>query len=770
MNLIGAFIRYLIFATALTPIVVFRFLPFPYNFSQALFFRVAVEVIVILFLVYIWLAYQKGQLGSLWLGKFKAMIRNSLFRVVLVFLGSAFFSTVLANNTYYAFWGNAERGEGFYGLAHYFLFIMVAILFLKKEDWISFFKISLVVGFLMVLCAWFQYWGVTNFSFVLTQEGRPGSFLGNPAFLSEYLILLVAFSGIVFYYSFRSRIWRYLSALLVAIIIPTLFISNTRGALVGLLAGLIFWLLLIITKGRQYLVVRRVALGFLVAVIFGMGTFWATRQAPVWQEVPGLSRLAEIGVSDSSVQTRLIALGVSWQAFKERPLLGWGLENYKVAYNKYYNPEYARYEAAWFDRAHNKVAEMGVTQGLVGLLSYLAIFVVLFYLFFKKRFFLDSGGGGWDKKSDQAKKVEGKNNKIGLGLGLILSAVLVAYFVQNLFLFDTPVSGFMFFSIMAFVAGMSGAAESEIDIGLKKSINPNARRSFFLRRLILGLLVLTAIIVVFYSLYFYNYIPARQSWIYRRAADTGVGEKIVDDSPRFLEPYNFIQPTLRFQLLETSSKGNILRDPVFTPLVSLAIESMEEVVKREPDYEPRELIILAETYNEKGKDDPELLKKSEGYLRKALILSPRRQDIFYILAFTLAGQGRFEEAVGVAREAVALDSGVGKAHYNLGLELALAGQDHWDEAEKELGVALDINFVGNHFRGFTEEDYKNIVIIYKKMLEVYIPKRDEERVLRIVKRLKQVDLTFGEDMDIIADLVQKNQWDILIASLNSEGN
>ena len=69
-------------------------------------------------------------------------------------------------------------------------------------------------------------------------------------------------------------------------------------------------------------------------------------------KIPGLNRLAQtkiLDVNDPSTQFRLITWKLSWNAFKEKPIFGWP-ENYLVAYEKYYDPEYAVYGESWLDR------------------------------------------------------------------------------------------------------------------------------------------------------------------------------------------------------------------------------------------------------------------------------------------------------------------------------------------------------------------------------------------------------------------------------------
>ena len=215
-----------------------------------------------------------------------------------------------------------------------------------------------------------------------------------------------------------------------------------------------------------------------------------------------------------------------------------------------------------------------------------------------------------------------------------------------------------------------------------------------------------------------------------------------------------------------------MRNPEFDPLSNLAIESLEEVVKKNPGYKPQNYILLAEAYTEKGKDNPKLLKIAENYLRQALNLSPKRQELYYLLAFNLSGQGRLKESVELNRVAVNLSPKVAKAHYNLGLSLTLAGQDNWDEAEGEFGRALEIGLI-NPATIVIESDYTNIAIALEEMLSTYILNRDKERTVSVAGKLKIVyfnlrhDPVLIESLDEIVKLAREEKWNELLDILNN---
>ncbi|TSC82652.1 MAG: Uncharacterized protein G01um101420_175 [Parcubacteria group bacterium Gr01-1014_20] len=759
MNSHLAFIKYILFSTALSPLVVFSVLPFPYNSSKVIFLNAVIEVALAAFILYGF--FNKWNLRSLISGagfNFLKTLKHPLFVAVLVLFSSITISTFFAYNQFKAFWSMPERGDGFYSLSHYLIFFVLTTLLFLRDDWQKFFKVSVVVAAIVIFFAWMQFFGSEIFPFFLKASTRPGSSFDNPAYLASYLVFILAIATMTAFWARRGSFWRFFGMTVATLSLITIFVANVRGVILGVVSGLVFFVLAFCFKNRSAKL-KRVGIIILASILLFTFIFVASRKAVIWQSIPGLDRLATVSLDDSSAKTRLIALGSSFAAFKERPILGWGLENYNVAYNKHYNPTYAQYEETWFDRAHNKLAEMAVTQGAFGVLAYLMVFFTVFFVIFRKvaadRDGAQKGLMSQDKRGDSG----------GLAL-LVLAATTLAHFVQNIFLFDTPVGHLMFFSTVGFILFLTKDRDFEnrnLDLS-----PPNP--PWFHALNVLGILI---VLIIFFNLYFYAFVPYRQALAFRGALATKSSEEIALKSKSFLEPYNYFQSAIRFQFLEAVVASD-LRKPESKPVADKAVQAMEDLIEKEPSYDPRYYIFLGEAYNIKGKDDPVFLKKSEFYLREALKLAPRRQDIYYLLAYSLAGQGRSDEAVGLMRGVVALSPNVARAHYNLGLELAIHGQDNWEEVEVEFGKALDIGFV-NHMaldigtvsQGWIGVDYYNMEIIYKQMLSVYVPARDKVRVVRIAERLKQInsDPVILSDLDSVKRLAEDGAWDVLIKSL-----
>ena len=104
--------------------------------------------------------------------------------------------------------------------------------------------------------------------------------------------------------------------------------------------------------------------------------------------MPVIGRLLRVSIFDRSVQSRLWVWQTAYEGWKERPLLGWGPENFtKVFNNRFDIRHFVPDEPSdtWYDRAHSVFFDYLVETGIFGLLSYLGIFAVFYWQFIKSQ-------------------------------------------------------------------------------------------------------------------------------------------------------------------------------------------------------------------------------------------------------------------------------------------------------------------------------------------------------------------------------------------------
>jgi len=133
-------LKYLLYAAAFVPLVIFSQFLSPFHFGKVIIFRSIVEVMAVFYLILV--------------------IKNRKFlppRNVLlyIFAGWTLFfgiTTLTSVNPYLSFWGSLERMGGWWTFLHYFVYFVILIsIFRAKEDWARLLKVTVFVGVLSAL-------------------------------------------------------------------------------------------------------------------------------------------------------------------------------------------------------------------------------------------------------------------------------------------------------------------------------------------------------------------------------------------------------------------------------------------------------------------------------------------------------------------------------------------------------------------------------------------------------------------------------------------
>jgi O-antigen ligase len=412
---------------------------FPFIGGKDYFFRFSVELALIFFLL--WWAFE-ARAGEVY-GRIRETIKHPLFIAVSIFVLVALLASFFAYDPHAAFWSNYERGEGAFQMLHYYVFFtLLVLLFDGEEEWRRLFKVSLAAAVLMVLYGIFANLGWAD-NFIGPYGGNPpdgwwarltatrfqGS-LGNPAYVAPYLLFSIFYT--VYLWSSRKQKKDFVSGLFYGF--TSLFflfffiLSQTRGALLGLGAAIFSFLVAVIIISAEW---RRRLFVVLVLFLLAGGLLIYNRNSNFVKSLPG-GRIFDISFSENTVSTRFWTWGSAWQGFKERPILGWGQENFSPLFDKYFDPRHyvpGQNTETWFDRAHNIFLDYLTETGILGLLSYLGIFAVIYVEFFRKYIVKD-------KRFSAAEKA-------------LVVSMPIGYLVQGAAIFDVLpmyINLFMFFA------------------------------------------------------------------------------------------------------------------------------------------------------------------------------------------------------------------------------------------------------------------------------------------------------------------------------------
>ena len=717
---------------ALSPLAVDTGVFFPYVEGKTVLIRTLVCVAWVLYVVALFL---KRDFFERAIVKVKTIIRTPIFLTMSGFMAVIGLSALTAFFQYRAFFGDIERGEGLIGLVFLFAFFVLASFVFERKDWLIFFKISLGVGLVMFVHGVIQYFGGNT---------RPGSFTGNPIYLAGYFLFLIFAALAVFRDSGGRRFWKWASLGMIPVSLAGVLLTQTRGVILGIAAGAVISLIVWgLTSGRSYRgwSAKKMTTAALALLLLLGGFAYVTRGWSLWSKIPGISRLVGTESNDMTLRTRLLSIGISLNAINpanegiKRFLFGWGPENFQIAYNKYYNPEYFRYEKSWFDRAHDKLLDVLVMHGTVGLVVYLLLWFFIARAVFRIR----------------------KKSGFLFVSGLFFT---MAYFVQNLTVFESLPTYIALYSFIAFLnnegpeATAEGSPSSKLTAEGPKNVTGEKSASwkyllpFSATAVSLAALLGGATLPAFFQMHSYHGVRNQQM---------DVGTFISEGSQR-LVPYTYAQENIRLDFLTvaegTASKFGINGDSGrVTQLMDKALQAMNELVQKEP-YNPRYFLRIAQSYNmlsQQPGGDQKLLVKGEEMARAALALAPQRQDIGYLLGYNLLLQGRQQESLALYRKIYESDPTIPSSNYYLGMTLATVSQNNYPEALPYLEFSLE-----NGFKGENEDALNQRV--YEVFVQYFYNRKDAERFSVVVSRLEKMGIVPAAAAKRVINAAKSGQW------------
>lgn len=664
-------IKYGLFACLFTPLIVSGKFIFPYIFPKQIFFQIIIEVI---FALYCYLVFvdPRYRPRSSWLS-----------RGILIYFAIMVLSSIFGVNAYHSFWSNYERMAGVISIMHYVGFLFLAAnIFKTKEEWYSFFNFSIIASFLQALYGLGQAFGMlTN-----TGGGRLDGTIGNSSFLAGYM-LINAFFALWLFLEKRSIGWRSFYGVVIVLNLIIMYQTQTRGAVFALLASIILLFLFFIFARQKDLAqlpfnrperLKKYAIGFFIFLALIGGLIWLKRDSAFVKNSTTLNRVTHITISEGTAQTRLLAWRMSWQGFLERPIFGWGLENYNVVFNKLYNPHLYPTES-WFDRSHNAYFDILVNTGIVGLAGYLFCVVLAFWFLWQ----------AWKKE------------KIKYFEMVIFMVILVAYGIQNVFLFDTQVTLLSIYFILSFIVFLSFKT-TEADVAIKP-IKPNF--------LFIALLILVA----FLSCYAFNLKPASASLTGIEALSYLQTGKIAEALTKFKDAYDigtFGLPEIAGRAQDAAT--TIIRQagisnglaPEGKEMVSVAVDGMKRALEKEPQN-VRFMMMLGTLYLIAVQQDSSYLTQADLIIQEALKLSPARQELYFTLGQIRLYQGRNDDVLPLFQKAIDLNDKVVTSHWNYGIMAISVGQK--EAGEREIKKAIEMG------HSYQAEDIQQLISVYTRL-------------------------------------------------------
>lgn len=378
------------------------FFVFPYLTSRNLFYAaINVRYFFLLIFIYImigvWLyhVYNNG-LRISWRGRWLAGL--------LILTGAIYLlASIVGIHPGQSFWSDIIRSTGTIFVFHIGLLMFLLSEMLTKKDWL-WIRRAFIGG--SALFSLFYFLGKEGLKisgrFLTVNFELAGLSFGNQTFAAAYILIpiLLTFMELRNTRRWSRAFWFWIVALLLQMLSPlfvhfnalvgripfkeivsdpSLLIGSARASAITLGLVVIYFIGRAIVRFifKKDSNLRSIA-SKTYAAVFGV----AVLAMVIMLFIPG-TRIQNAYINESTA-ARTFVWHAGWESVADRPVLGWGPENFEFGFWRYFdNRLYLRenYGEIWFDRAHNLFVDTAINAGIIGLLAFLAIAVYTIYIY-----------------------------------------------------------------------------------------------------------------------------------------------------------------------------------------------------------------------------------------------------------------------------------------------------------------------------------------------------------------------------------------------------
>ncbi len=700
---ISQFVTYAaLFLIPIFPLIVANSFFFPFITGKAFYFRLLVEIAFAGWIILAFIdAKYRPKLTPITIGV-------TLFAVI------ALIADLLGVNPIRSLWSNFERMEGWIVIVHLWAFFMVTTNLFGSEEfgkriWHRWINVSLIVAVVVAFYGLFQLFG---WAAIHQGSSRIDASLGNAAYMAVYMLINAGLAVYMFFVAKAKKIanadflkWAY--PVIAVLFSFELFETATRGTILGLIGGIMLALFLYSILGKKESKKSRMYAGGIILAISLIGlVFWLNRNSSFVQNNQVLNRLATISLNDVKTQARGYIWPMALTGAMERPILGWGQENFNYIFNANYNPAMYSQEQ-WFDRAHNVFLDWLVASGFVGLIAYLSLYVLFLMAIWK--------------------------SKLSITEKSVFTGLLAGYIIHNIFVFDNLASYVLFFTMLGFADSLKAGQPLKI-LGNKPLRNDAVEY-------IVAPIVIVALVFV---LYFFEYRPVQANTRLIAALQSCSGGQ--PDAALFEKALKvnvyMANQEIREQILQCSGQvvsSQQIAGPIKQAYFTLASNQIQAQVAATPK-DARIYSLAGSFLNGVGQ-----YSQAEPLLLKAHELSPDKQSITFELATDYLNSGNKEAALELMKKAYESAPQYWQAQYAYATTLIIAGQEK--VAKTIFGADSAVFNTSQVAQAYSmQKEYVKAIAIYKNLVKA------SPSDINLIYQLSQNQYSAGQLADAIASL------------------
>jgi O-antigen ligase/cytochrome c-type biogenesis protein CcmH/NrfG len=307
---------------------------------------------------------------------------------VIAFLAANVVATIFAANTVFALYGAHARMLGLGTIVDYVvLYFAIVLLIRTRGEAIAVIASGLAGSAVVLLYELIQFVGKDPQVWNFDPSTRPFSTLGQTTTLAEYLTILALGTAALGLFEARLRSPLRVGLLLLAgLFLGGVLVTQTRSALLGVVAGVLVllaltWIAHPSRRARVISLAGAVGATAVIALVLVATPLGARVLSTV--EVPDVVAGDDAGGPrlEQSAGVRLGLYRIAFEMVRERPLFGYGPDNVSSGVPRYRTDNEAyEVQETFVTSAHGWLAQVAATSGLIGLSAFVAIAVVAVFL------------------------------------------------------------------------------------------------------------------------------------------------------------------------------------------------------------------------------------------------------------------------------------------------------------------------------------------------------------------------------------------------------